>query len=167
MCFYSTLISSLFLPSAEVSGNQFHAPVLERSTTNIATMALSNDSRYPNGVIKTRKVPRSAAGFRPASGFVAAIDFGMTSCSVAYTLQDKSKFTLPLDGPLTRVPIAILIERKTNAVMAFGSRARDNFSRMKKDDRDKCIFFERMKMILYRDRGQVSLYTTLRLQCTI
>ena len=115
-------------------------------------MALSKDSRCPNGVIKARKVPRSATGFRPASGFVAAVDFGTTYCSVAYTLQQKSNeiHKLPIDGPHTRVPTAILIERKTNAVEAFGFRAQTKFSTMKKEVREKYIYFERMKMILYR-----------------
>lgn len=109
-------------------------------------------SRCQNGVFKTRKVPRCAAGFRPASEFVAAIDFGTTYCSVAYTLQQESKeiFKLPIDGPHTRVPNAILIERKTNKVEAFGERARTKFSKMKSEAREKYIYFERMKMILYR-----------------
>lgn len=111
-------------------------------------------SRCQNGVTKTRKVPRCVAGFRPASEFVAAIDYGTTHCSVAYTLQQESKeiFKLPIDGPHTRVPNAILIERKTNTVEAFGQRARNKFSMMKSEDREKYIYFERMKMILYRRR---------------
>ena len=137
--------------------NQFHAPALERSTTNVATLALSKDSRRPNGVPKTRKVPRSAAGFRLASGFVAAIDFGMTFCSVAYTLQESNEILkFPIDGQHTRVPNAILIERKTSTVEAFGLRAQTKFSQMTKQYHDKYIYFEMMKMILYC--RQVSLY---------
>ena len=137
------------------SETPFHASVLE---TKIATMALSKGSRCPNGVIKARKVSRCAAGSRSASGFVAAIDFGTTYCSVVYTLQQKSNeiHKLRIDGLHTRVPNAILIERKTNAVEAFGSHAQTRFSMMKKEVCEKYIYFERMKMILYRT--QVSLY---------
>ena len=113
-------------------------------------MALSKDY-HPNGVRKTRKVPRSDAGFRPASGYVAAIDFGTTYCSVAYTLQGSEEiFKLPLDGPLKRVPNAILIERKSHNVAAFGYRAQHKFAILPKEDRKRYIYFERMKMILYR-----------------
>ena len=115
-------------------------------------MALSKDY-HPNGVRKTRKVPRSDAGFRPASGYVAAIDFGTTYCSVTYTLYgNKEIFKLPLDGPLKRVPNAILIERESHNVTAFGYRAQNKFSRLPKEDRKRYIYFERMKMILYRTR---------------
>lgn len=132
-----------------VSGNQIHAPVLVSSTTNIATMALSKDSRRPNGFPKTRMVSRSVAGFRLASGYVAAIDFGRTHCSVAFSEpQSKEIMKLPIDGACTRVPSAILIERGTNTVEAFGSRAQNKFSTMKKENSDKYIYFE-LKMILY------------------
>ena len=113
-------------------------------------MALSIDDYNPNGVYRTRKIPRSKAGFRPASEYLAAIDFGTTYCSVAYILKgSKDILKLPLDGPRTRVPNAILIEKKNSTVTAFGYRAQDQFSQLKKRQ-DKFIYFERMKMILYR-----------------
>ena len=125
-------------------------------------MSLSKEFHHPNGVTKARKVPRSEAGFRPASGYVAAIDFGTTYCSVAYTLQgNKDFFKLPLAGHHTRVPNAILIERGTNAVTAFGYRAQDKFSRLPKDQQKKYIYFERMKMILYRARVSVHITKVL------
>ena len=99
---------------------------------------------------KTRKVPRSDAGFRKTTGFIAAIDFGTTYCSVTYTLQNaKDVMTLPLDEPHTRVPNAILIERGSHKVDSFGYRAQERFTRLKKQQ-EKFIYFERMKMILYR-----------------
>ena len=118
-------------------------------------MALSKEL-HPNGVKKVRKIPRSEAGFREASEYVAAIDFGTTFCSVAYTLEgSKDILKLPLDGPHTRVPNAILIEKKSNTVVAFGYRAQEQFSRLK--EKEKYIYFQRMKMILYRNK--VSLFT--------
>ena len=114
-------------------------------------MAFSKEC-CPNGVPKTLKVPRSEAGFRKASGYVAAIDFGTTYCSLAYTLQGSEDILkLPLDGPHTRVPNAILIERESNTVAAFGYHAQDKFSQLKKQQ-GRYIYFERMKMILYRRR---------------
>ena len=113
-------------------------------------MAFSKD-HHPNGVRKTRRVPRSEAGFRPASGYVAAIDFGTTYCSVAYAMQhEKEIIKLPLDGPFTRVPNAILIERRSNTVVAFGYGAQNQFAQLPKGQQKGYIYFERMKMILYR-----------------
>ena len=112
-------------------------------------MALSKDL-HPNGVSRSRRVPRNEAGFRKASGYVAAIDFGTTFCSVAYTLEgSKEILKLPLDGPHTRVPNAILIEKESNSVAAFGYHAQEKFSALKKQQK-QFIYFERMKMILYR-----------------
>ena len=126
-------------------------------------MASSKD-HHPNGVLKTRRVPRSEAGFRQSSGYVAAIDFGTTYCSVAYALQrEKEILRLPLDGPLTRVPNAILIERKNNTVVAFGYGAQNQFAQVPKGQQKDYIYFERMKMILYRKQVNYeripSLYT--------
>ena len=121
------------------------------TVTHIAIMSLSKPttSRFPNGLAKPSKVSRRAAGFRRASGFVAAIDFGTTYCSVAYTLQQDSKeiLKLPIDGHHTRVPNAVLVERGKNTVEAFGYRAQTMFSQMRQKER--FIYFERMKMILY------------------
>ena len=121
-------------------------------------MSLSKEF-HPNGVRRTRKVPRSEAGFRRASENVAAIDFGTTFCSLAYTLKGtKEILKLPLDGPLTRVPNAILIEKESNTVRAIGYRARHHFCQLRKQA-EKYAYFERMKMILYRTG--VSLFSLL------
>ena len=115
-------------------------------------MALSKEY-HPNGVRKTSAVPRRGAGFRPASGYVAAIDFGTTFCSVAYTLHKSDEtLTLKLNGAHTRVPNAILIEKESSTVAAFGYRAQEYFSRLPKKEQKRYIYFERMKMILYRAR---------------
>ena len=128
-----------------------------------ATMSLSKEC-HPNGVRKTRKVLRSETDFRRASGYVAAIDFGTTYCSLAYALQETTEILkMPLDGHHMRVPNAILIEKESNKVVAFGYRAQAQFSQLRKKDRQKYIYFERMKMILYR--SPVSpVYTAL---CTL
>ena len=96
-------------------------------------MAVSKDYRHPNGVRRISRVPRSKGGFRPASEYLASIDFGTTYCSVAYILKgSKDILKLPLDGPLTRVPNAILIEKEINRGVVFGYHAQDQFSQLKK-----------------------------------
>ena len=115
-------------------------------------MALSKEY-YSNGVRKTSAVPRGGAGFRRASEYVAAIDFGTTFCSVAYTLKGSEEFLkFKFSGAHTRVPNAILIEKESSKVAAFGYRAQDRFSRLPKKEQKRFIYFERMKMILYRAR---------------
>ena len=103
----------------------------------------------PNGAPRTRRVTRTEANFRPASPYVAAIDFGTTHCSVTYTL-DGSKIPIKckLEGTHERVPNAILIDKTTNKVVSFGYKAQAMFS--KKREQQNYIYFERMKMILYR-----------------
>ena len=106
---------------------------------------------HPNSTPKSRRVLRSDAGFRQASGYVAAIDFGTTFCSVAYTLHGEEEIRkFPLDGHHERVPNAVLIEKESNTVAAFGYRAQDKYSRLQKGDQMKYIYFERTKMLLYR-----------------
>ena len=115
-----------------------------------ATMSLSKEC-HPNGVRKTRKVLRSEADFRRASEYVAAIDFGTTYCSLAYTLRGTTEILkMQLNGHHMRVPNAILIEKESNEVVAFGYYAQARFSGLQKTDQKKYIYFERMKMILYR-----------------
>lgn len=120
-------------------------------------MSLSKEF-HPDGVRRTRKVPRSEAGFRRAFENVAAIDFGTTFCSLAYTLKGaKEILKLPLDGPHTRVPNAILLKKESNTVSAFGYRAQQQFCQLR--NQEEYTYFERMKMILYRSK--VSLFRLL------
>ena len=114
---------------------------------------------HPNGVPKARVVRRSEAGFRRASEYVAAIDFGTSFCSVAYALKgSKEILKLRLDGLHTRVPNAILIERETNTVVAFGYRAQNQFSKLRQQTR--YIYFERVKLILYRTYVSLFVHST-------
>ena len=107
---------------------------------------------YPNGASKARKIPRSDADFRRSSPYVAAIDFRSTYCSVAYALEgEKEIIKLPLDGPNTRVPNSILIEKKSSTVDAFGHGAQHRFSQLK-EQQENYLLFEKIKMILYRSQ---------------
>ena len=116
---------------------------------------------HPNGVPKARVVRRSEAGFRRASEYVAAIDFGTSFCSVAYALKgSKEILKLRLDGLHTRVPNAILIERETNTVVAFGYRAQNFICTQPRSLQNKRLYFERMKMILHRAHVSLFVHST-------
>ena len=81
--------------------------------------------------------------------YVAAIEVGKTYCSLAYTLSDdqvQEPFFLPLNGPKTRVPTAILIDLDTNEVAGFGLRAQQKLFRLPKSQQKRYIYFEGRKM---------------------
>ena len=114
------------------------------------------------GFCKPRVVSSASGGETvtlPPEGNIAAIDFGTTYCSLAYTTEgDKSANCIKLDGYKARVPTAILLKKKDVAdssasipceIVAFGSNA--NFH-LRERDADKHLYFERVKMTLQHDR---------------
>ena len=91
-------------------------------------------------------------------GNIAAIDFGTTSVSLAYTTKGDEKintFLLDADEKSARVPNAFLLERDENrkiSVVAFGSNARNRFSAIKHSIAHDFIYFERIKMLMKRSK---------------
>ena len=106
----------------------------------------------PNGAPRTRRVCRSEVDFRQDAPYVAAIDFGTTYCSIAYTLYgSKEVLKCKLEDTHDRVPNAILIDKGKNTVVSFGYRAQAQFAQLHKlREKKNYVYFERMKMILYR-----------------
>ena len=106
---------------------------------------------------RARKVLRTISGFRSrvTKGNIAAIDFGTTFSTVAYTTSGTDLTNiLKIDGINERVPTAILLQRLTNGeykVAEFGYHAQSAYSKMRPSDRPNYIYFEQMKMILERD----------------
>ena len=84
---------------------------------------------------------------------VAAIDFGTTSVSLAYTTERDDKInTFFIDQIHDRVPNAILLEKINDGiceVKAFGTRAQDAYTKIR--NHQNYIYFERIKMLLERD----------------
>ena len=107
------------------------------------------------------KIPRTDAGYRVTDGNIAAIDFGTTSVSLAFTTKgdDKvSNFILDTEEKSTRVPNAVLLKKeegKKISVAAFGSIARSRFTSMRKNDHSDYIYFERIKMLMKREKVKV------------
>ena len=103
------------------------------------------------------KIPRTAAGYRVTDGNIAAIDFGTTSVSLAYTIKgDVRVNNLVLEmnesNELTRVRNAILLKKeKSNkiTVAAFGRDATKKFTLItRKDLYSDYICFERIKILM-------------------
>ncbi|XP_011407518.1 PREDICTED: heat shock 70 kDa protein 12A-like [Amphimedon queenslandica] len=107
---------------------------------------------------KAKKIPREDAGYRVTDGNIAAIDFGTTSVSLAYTTKgDKKVSTLILDheDKSTRVPNAFLLKKEDDGKMKvedFGSIARKKFTSMKPGDHHTHVYFERIKMLMRREK---------------
>ena len=88
----------------------------------------------------------------------AAIDFGTSSLSVAYTtpLDGGETRILQLHKTYERVPNAILlrIEGEECYVEDIGLEAQIMYSKLKVSSRVGQVYFERIKNILYRDKVQ-------------
>ena len=89
------------------------------------------------------------------SSCIAAIDFGTSSLSVAYTTPTDGRIKLvPLHSTYERVPNAIVIvkdqEDQQCTVIGVGYRAQSIYGDIKKGAQN-FIYFERIKTLLERD----------------
>ena len=134
-----------------------------RSWRLIAQRKTKAEAGFRN--VKPRVVSSASGGetvAMPPEGNIAAIDFGTTYCSLAYTTEgDPNANCIKPDGYNSRVPTAILLKKKDTAdssasipcaIIAFGSQA--NFH-LRAKDADKHLYFERMKMNLQHDPVRV------------
>ena len=127
-----------------------------------------------------KKYP-DASRFRKTDGNIAAIDFGTTFCSLAFTTEGDASTvkgdngalisTLMLGesvhGYLARVPTAILLKKSASAssrddllpvsrtceytVVAFGYEAMQMLCSVRRSQRAEYLYFERFKMMLQQD----------------
>ena len=106
---------------------------------------------------KAVKKPRIDDGYHATDGNIAAIDFGTTSVSLAYTTKgDQQVATLPLDAQdkPPRVPNVILLKKEGLKVMveAFGADARKKHGSLRSGVYENYIYFERIKMLMRREQ---------------
>ena len=103
---------------------------------------------------RAQKIPRGSNRLK-RSKCIAAIDFGTSSVSIAYTTPTDGEIKLvPLHSTYERVPNAILItknERQQNETTGIGYGAQSLYSGRRKDA-EKFIYFERIKSLLERDK---------------
>ena len=119
-------------------------------------MACNGDVRKTsNGCEVAKRVPRTESGFRVHSGNIAAIDFGTTNCSVAYTTvgcgTEEGPWLLPLNTSYYRVPTVILF-KPDGSIDSFGHDARIGYSNLGNEDKLKYAYFEQVKMNLQHDK---------------
>ena len=112
------------------------------------------------------KYGQKVGRFRETTGNIAAIDFGTTFCSLAFTTSSGSIATLKLNEIFARVPTAVLLRQRESSVSVisdglvrtpqydvhrFGYFAQDEHKKMRKEERAKSLYFERFKMDLQMD----------------
>ena len=96
---------------------------------------------------------------------IAAIDFGTTFCSLAYTLphEDTVNFVELNPGQQPRVPTAILLRKPMRVwvsaggtsgvtIRHFGFEAQSRTTTLLDDERPDHIYFELVKMLLYNNK---------------
>ena len=147
-------------------------------------MASGDDNWYKAERISRKDLQKKypdASRFRKTDGNIAAIDFGTTFCSLAFTTEGDTSAakgdtgamisTLRLGGSvhgyLARVPTAILLKKSTSAssrddllpisrtcdydVVAFGYEAMQMLCSVRPSQRAEYLYFERFKMTLQQD----------------
>ena len=124
----------------------------------IRVVAIGAKSNEP--FTRATKVARTDSGFPVSEGNIAAIDFGTTSVSLAYTTRgdrlENGVNTLKLDPETKSARIANAILLRDNGqsleVAAIGGTAQTSFMRMRQENYSKHIYFERIKMLMKRDQ---------------
>lgn len=115
-----------------------------------------------------RRVPKDSDLGRVSPNTIVTIDFGTTWCSVAYLTEVSKHDTVPsrMDPVLleldeqghTRVPNCILFDQH-GVRNAFGYQAREQYASKKKELRNNCAYFEKVKKNVQQE--EVSRITTM------
>lgn len=154
---------------------------LSGSPGGLGLLPLLAASGAPRGIQKAERIKRAslierygqqAGRFRETTGNVAAIDFGTTFCSVAYTTVVTGYdgiTTLKLNQYHSRVPTAILLKQNgSNSIQnfnaddpvirssvyevdSFGYEAQEQHAKLRASERHNYLYFERFKMSLQQD----------------
>ena len=95
-------------------------------------------------------VPRKERGLHRHSGNIAAIDFGTTNCSIAYTTGSEVPCILTLNQTYYRIPTTILF-KPDGAIDSFGYDARSEYLNLDDEERLEYAYFEQIKMNLQPD----------------
>ena len=84
---------------------------------------------------------------------IAAVDFGTTFCSLAYSLSDADTVKLVDLNPMkVRVPTALLLKHSPNGTLCtceFGFDAQTSVTTLVGEERKTHLYFELVKMLLH------------------
>ena len=112
---------------------------------------------YNPPLSRANKISRADSSFRVTDGNIAAIDFGTTSVSLAYTTKGYDKvntFILNTEKGSRSVPHAVLLKKEGSkiAVAGFGNIAKSKFTSLRKGEHLEYIYFERIKILMRREK---------------
>ena len=106
-----------------------------------------------------QKISRTEAAYRVTDGNIAAIDFGTSSISLAYTTKgdaDVSMISFEASKKQARALNIILCKKVKSenkiGVVALGDKATNLYQRLKKEEYSEYIYFERIKMLMRKDQ---------------
>ena len=143
----------------------FHSFIIRCSTDIVAS--IGDVRKTSNGCEVARRVPRMESGFRIPSCNIAAVDFGTSNCSVAYTTvgmgPEEGPRRLPLNTTFYRVPTAIMF-KPDGSIDSFGYDAWSQYLNLDDEERLEYAYFEQIKMTLQHDEVPILLaYAPLNL----
>ena len=106
---------------------------------------------------RAQKRENSSECFLKSNGNIAAIDFGTTSVTLAYTTHgDNTVSSMILDEFKidTRIPNSVLLQKEGNSfkVVSFGHNACNQYVKLRTRERESHVYFERIKILLKRDQ---------------
>ena len=134
---------------AEIGMQQLNA--LLNNASRMSVGRIGSVRMASNGCQVAERVHRQTVGFRIPSKNIAAIDFGTTSCSVAYIIDGSVEVQrLVLNDTFYRVPTAILFDAK-GKVSSFGIDAQQDYKNLDDEKRLQYVYFEHFKMKLQND----------------
>ena len=192
--FISIMSTSVSNPTRKMSGKEAvpFRPLLIVAPSGFSPLPPLVASGAPRGIPKAERIQKAerikrvslierygqqAGRFRETTGNVAAIDFGTTFCSVAYTTvvtRYDGIATLKLNQVKSRVSTAILLKQNgSNSIQnfnaddpvirspvyevdSFGYDAQKQHAKLRASERHKYLYFEHFKMYLHQDEVSVS-----------
>uniref|UniRef100_A0A1X7TRX6 Uncharacterized protein n=1 Tax=Amphimedon queenslandica TaxID=400682 RepID=A0A1X7TRX6_AMPQE len=133
----------------------FHVDSSPYNHKNSSWLYLRDHCHYQ----ELRRYQNQPAPVLKRSNCIAAIDFGTSSLSVAYTTPTTGGGVkvLPLHSTMERVPNSILIMKEQEGnqyrVIGIGHQAQSTYNGIAKEDAKEFVYFERIKLLLQRDKS--------------
>ena len=136
------------------TATQLTFDLIQERRIKLVTLVPEPRNEYVNGVRLPAEVARESRSRN--SGNIAAIDFGTSSCSVAYWMKgDQHVRLLKLGSDYgsddVRVPTAILMD-SNGMVVEFGKSARRKYAQLTMEKKRHHYFFDDIKMNLQHDK---------------
>ncbi|XP_011410276.1 PREDICTED: heat shock 70 kDa protein 12A-like [Amphimedon queenslandica] len=112
---------------------------------------------------RLEKIPRTEAAYRVTNGNIAAIDFGTSSISLAYTTKGDANVSMisfesskKQERSLNIILCKKVASENKIRVEALGDKAATLYQKLRKEEYSEYIYFERIKMLMRRDQKSIT-----------